>query len=263
MKVTVGQFAPTAEIADNREAISRLADHAATAGSQLLVLPEEAMVIGSEVPGSLSEFVAKEWEPFCDFITELAQANNLCIVALGYEPSSSGLPYNTTIVQDSSGRRLAKYHKMHLYDAFSYQESSYVLRGDIEPTVFDLDGTVFGLINCYDVRFPELARALVEQGADTLLVSAAWVDGPLKADHWLTLLRARAIENTCWVVGVGSASPECIGRSVIIDPLGRVVGQLDAETWATLDAELDKSALDEARFTLPVLRNRRMMITGS
>ncbi len=260
MKITVGQFAPSADLTANRGAIVSLADHAVDAQADLLLLPEESMIAATEVADSLSELAGREWGPFAEFIADTARDRGLPIVAVGYEPSPSGLPYNTTIAVDADGHELAHYRKMHLYDAFSYRESAYVMRGDVTPTVFDLHGSVLGLMNCYDVRFPELARALVELGADTLLVPAAWVDGPLKVDHWITMLRARAIENTCWVVGAGSSSPDCIGTSAVVDPLGRVVARLQNQSLGSLDVDLDKSILDEARFTLPVLRNRRILI---
>lgn len=264
MKITLGQFAPTTDLAANRASIEALVRDAVEAGSDLLVLPEEAMVLGSETETPLGDIASTEWLPFTEFIRDLAKVNGIGIVAPGYEPgSSSGLPYNTIAVSDRTGALVASYRKMHLYDAFAYRESSYVMRGEVKPTVFSINGTVFGLLNCYDLRFPELARALVELGADTLLVSAAWMSGPLKVDHWLTLLRARAIENTCWVIGVGSSSPECIGVSAVVDPMGQVLDQLGDDTIATIHAEVTKERLDEARYTLPVLLNRRIMINAS
>jgi len=263
LKITLGQFAPTADVATNRKSIATLVRSAVDAGSQLLVLPEESMVTSTEAPEPLGDIAAKEWPAFTDFIRDLAKAGEIAIVAAGYEPSSAGLPFNTIVVSDRTGELIASYRKMHLYDAFSYRESSYVMRGEINPTVFAVNGTVFGLLNCYDLRFPELARALVEQGADTLLVSAAWMSGAVKVDHWLTLLRARAIENTCWVIGVGSSSPECIGTSAVVDPMGQVLEKLGDETMATIHAEVSRERLDEARYTLPVLLNRRIMINRS
>jgi predicted amidohydrolase len=263
VKITLGQFAPTADLAANRTSIEALVRSAVEAGSDLLVLPEEAMVLGSQTSTPLGDVATTEWLPFTEFVRDLAKANGIGIVAPGYEPGSSGLPYNTIVVSDRTGALVATYRKMHLYDAFSYRESSYVMRGEVKPTVFAINGTVFGLLNCYDLRFPELARALVELGADTLLVSAAWMSGPLKIDHWLTLLRARAIENTCWVIGVGSSSAECIGVSTVVDPMGQVLDQLGDEAIAAIHAEVSKERLDEARYTLPVLLNRRIMINGS
>jgi len=112
-------------------------------------------------------------------------------------------------------------------------------------------------MTCYDLRFPELARRLVDDGAEVILVPAAWVAGPRKVYHWTTLLRARAIENTAFVVGVGQPPPRSSGHSMVIDPLGDVLveGGDDAEI---LTAEIDLSAVGEARRTNPSLANRRL-----
>jgi predicted amidohydrolase len=114
-----------------------------------------------------------------------------------------------------------------------------------------------GLMTCYDLRFPELARRLVDGGAELILVPAAWVAGPRKVDHWTTLLRARAIENTVYVVGVGQPAPRYAGHSMVVGPLGDVVVEAgdDAEI---LTAELDPAAVAEARRTNPSLANRRL-----
>jgi deaminated glutathione amidase len=112
-------------------------------------------------------------------------------------------------------------------------------------------------MTCYDLRFPELARRLVDDGAEVIVVPAAWVAGPRKVDHWTTLLRARAIENTAYVVGVGQPTPRYSGHSMVVGPLGDVLaeGGDDAEV---LTVDLDPSAVAEARRTNPSLANRRL-----
>ena len=112
-------------------------------------------------------------------------------------------------------------------------------------------------MTCYDLRFPELARALVVAGAEALVVPAAWVAGERKVEHWRTLLRARAIENTVWVVGVGQPGPRYTGHSMVVSPEGDVVVEAGTEP-AVLDAVLDRDAVSAARRTNPSLANRRM-----
>jgi predicted amidohydrolase len=112
-------------------------------------------------------------------------------------------------------------------------------------------------MTCYDLRFPELGRALVDRGAEVLVVPAAWVAGPRKVDHWTTLLRARAIENTVFVVGVGQPGPRYTGHSMVVGPLGDVLVEGDAEA-STLRATLDLASVAEARRTNPSLANRRL-----
>ena len=101
--------------------------------------------------------------------------------------------------------RRAEYRKIHLYDSFGYRESDRLSAGDVEPRLVEVGGLVVGLMTCYDLRFPELARLLVAEGAEVLVVPAAWVAGPRKVDHWRTLVRARAVENTVFVVAAGPA----------------------------------------------------------
>jgi predicted amidohydrolase len=112
-------------------------------------------------------------------------------------------------------------------------------------------------MTCYDLRFPELARALVDRGADVLVVPSAWVAGSRKVDHWTTLLRARAIENTVYVVGVGQPGPRYTGHSMVVGPLGDVLVEGD-ERPAVLRAEIEIGEVERARRTNPSLANRRL-----
>ena len=121
----------------------------------------------------------------------------------------------------------------------------------------EVGGFRLGLMTCYDLRFPELARVLVDHGAEVLLVPSAWVAGPRKADHWRTLVRARAVENTVFVVAVGQPGPRYTGRSLAVDPLGDVLAEAGEEP-AVLRATLDRAALDAARRTNPSLSSRRL-----
>ena len=130
---------------------------------------------------------------------------------------------------DRDGLR-ASYRKIHLYDSFGYQESARLVAGPVEPVLVDVDGFRVGLMTCYDLRFPELARELVSRGAELLVVPAAWVAGPLKVDHWRTLARARAIENTVFVAAVGQPGPRYTGHSMVVGPAGEVVAELPTVT---------------------------------
>ena len=116
-------------------------------------------------------------------------------------------------------------------------------------------------MTCYDLRFPELSRLLVDQGAEVLVVPAAWVAGPRKVDHWRTLARARAIENTVFVVAAAQPGPRYTGHSLVVDPLGDVLAEAGEEP-AVLRATLDRAVLDEARRTNPSLANRRLPSTS-
>lgn len=259
MKVAVAQFAPTADTEGNLVAIEEMAREAAAAGAELVVFPEESM-IPSEASTHLRETATAHWPGFLDTLARIAAEYGLAVIAGGYEDSGESLPYNTLAALDADGGLLGLYRKMHLYDAFDYRESREVQRGEDGPCVVRIGDFNVGLVNCYDLRFPEFTRSLVEMGADLLSVSAAWVRGPLKEDHWTTLLRGRAIENTCWVVASSLTTPDCIGMSMAVDPLGVVRAALGEERRALFVVDVDKDRIDTARTVLPVLRNRRIII---
>ena len=111
-------------------------------------------------------------------------------------------------------------------------------------------------MTCYDLRFPEHARALVDAGADVLVAPSAWVAGERKVDHWRTLVRARAIENTAYVVAVAQPGPRYTGHSMVVDPLGDILVEA-GEGPETLSATLDHEVVERARRTNPSLANRR------
>ncbi len=121
----------------------------------------------------------------------------------------------------------------------------------------EIGGFQVGLMTCYDLRFPEMSRLLVDAGAEVLVVPAAWVAGERKADHWRTLARARAIENTAYVVAVGQPAGRYTGFSLVVDPLGDVLAEAGPDA-TVLRAELTRAGLEQARRTNPSLVNRRL-----
>jgi predicted amidohydrolase len=127
--------------------------------------------------------------------------------------------------------------------------------------VIDVGGVPTGLMTCYDLRFPELARALVDRGAELIVLPAAWVAGPRKVDHWRTLVRARAIENTAYVAAVGQPADRYCGHSLVVDPYGDVLAEAgpgSAEQPDVVRAVIERTVLEEARRVNPSLLNRRM-----
>jgi predicted amidohydrolase len=249
MQVVLVQEESSLDPADNRERLESLVPE----GADLVVFPEAWQRHFGEAGSDLRTFAEPLDGPFVTEVERLAKERDTTIVAGMFE-QTDGTPYNTVVVR---GRADLDYRKIHMYDSFGYQESKVLAPGPIEPATFDLDGTTFGILTCYDLRFPELARRLVDAGSQVILVPAAWVAGPRKVYHWTTLLRARAIENTVYVVGVGQPAPRSSGHSMVIDPLGDVVaeGGDDAET---LTAEIDLDAVAQARRTNPSLANRRL-----
>ncbi len=196
--------------------------------------------------------------PFVAMLGEQAKRLDATVVAGMFERSDDpARPYNTLVAVGPDGSLLGISRKVHLYDSFGYRESDRLRPGPIEPAVIAVGGLQVGLMTCYDLRFPEYARLLVDAGADTLCVPAAWVRGPLKEDHWTTLLRARAIENTTYVLGAAQCGATYCGLSQVVDPQGVIVAAAgEEETVVTAVVLPDRLAA--ARRRNPALTHRRL-----
>lgn len=257
MKVSVGQFNPGADVVENLATMRRLAVEAAADGGQLVVFPEEAMFSVGRIKSDFAAAVDAHWTTFVQGLSMIAADVCISVIAGGYESSGEDRPYNTVVAVGRDGEILGTYRKLHLYDAFSYQESTRIKPSDRGLTTVEIDGIRVGIMTCYDIRFPELARALAVSGVDLICVSAAWFKGEHKIDHWETLLKSRAIENTCWVAAAGTSSDHCIGHSAILDPMGIPVAFLNDETEGLATADVTHRRIEEVREFLPVLLNRR------
>lgn len=255
MKVALGQFAVSREWQENADSCLALMKRAAEGEADLLVLPEAVLARDNTDP----DLVVKAAQPLDGpFITQLLAAsehNALTTIMSVHVPSDQHKALNV-LVAIRNGEIIATYEKLHLYDAFAVQESQRVNPGHVIPPLIEVAGMKVGLMTCYDVRFPELARRLALDGAEVLVLPAAWVKGPLKEMHWDLLTRARALENTCYMVAVGECGPRNIGNSLVVDPLGVAVANA-AESPTLLFAELDPERVVYARQKLPVLENRR------
>jgi predicted amidohydrolase len=258
--MSVVQLEAATDCAANLKRIGELVDEAAAAGTDVVVLPEGSMHDFGPTDLALGPIAQVIGGEFTTELAGLAKRHGIAIVAGMFERSDDPeRPYNTVVVVGPDGGVRAAYRKVHLYDSFGYRESDRLVAGDIAPTVVALGEVTVGVMTCYDLRFPEFARAIVDAGADVLLVPAAWVRGPLKEDHWETLLRARAIENTVYVVAAGQTGRSYVGLSMIIDPLGVATARLgDEEGVAT--AEVASARLVEVRRRNPSLANRRVGI---
>jgi predicted amidohydrolase len=258
VRTSVVQFAATTDVEANLEVVSVRVAEAAAAGADLVVLPEATMYDFGPPDLELGPVAQALDGPFVTALSDLASSQGVWIVAGMFEKSSDGRrPYNTLVALDSVGELQATYRKTYLYDSFGYRESDRLLAGTGEPTVIACEGLIVGLMTCYDLRFPELARGLVDRGAEVVVVPAAWVRGPLKEDHWVTLLRARAIENTVYVAAAAQTGRAYCGRSMIVDPMGIAVAALgDEEAVATADVE--KLTVTTVRVRNPSLANRRL-----
>ena len=259
LRVRLVQRASGLEPAENRAALDEVAaqlDADPHRRTDLVVLPEAFARDFGEPGSDLAAYAEPLDGPFAGHLRKLAGSTQTAWLAGMFESGPDAeRPLNTLVLAD--GDQELAYRKIHLYDSFGYRESATISAGPVEPASTEVRGFPVGLMTCYDLRFPELARALTVAGAEALLVPAAWVAGERKVEHWRTLLRARAIENTVWVVGVGQPGPRYSGHSIVIAPDGDVV--VEAREDATvLDAVLDRERVASVRRTNPSLANRRM-----
>jgi predicted amidohydrolase len=243
VRVTLAQLEVGGDREANRRAAAGAVDAAAAASADLVVLPEYASAYD---PRGVGRHLAEPLDgPFVTTLRERAAATGVAVVAGTVLPSDDPrLAVNAVVALGGDGRIAGVYRKVHLYDAFGTRESD------------------VGLLTCYDLRFPESARRVVDAGADVLVVPAAWVDGPLKAMQWRALAVARAIEDTVAVVAVGQAGHGLTGRSLVVGPDG-VVGLELGEKPGLASADLDPRQVAEVRATNPSLANRRYRVVAT
>jgi len=256
LRLLLVQQAASLDPAENRAAVGALADGVAD-GTDLVVLPEAFMRdFGGPSGSSLGDVAEPMDGPFVSCLHELAARRQTTVVAGMFEVSDDpARPFNTLAVVGPDGL-VASYRKIHLYDSFGYKESDRLSAGPVDPVLVEVGGVSVGLMTCYDLRFPELARELVRRGAELLVVPSAWVSGPRKVEHWVTLVTARAIENTAYVAAVGQPGPRYTGHSLVVDPAGREVTRVgDGEHRLTAEVSTDEVA--RTRAENPSLSNRR------
>jgi deaminated glutathione amidase len=264
VKAAVVQLRSGLDTAANRDAAIRAVRVAAASGAELVVLPEATMC-GFGTPRTDLASLAEPLDgPFVAAVAGAAAETGATVVAGTFEPVPGEHRVSNTAVLVGPAGLIGAYRKVHLYDALGWCESDRVRAGEpgaANTPVAVVGDLPVGVLTCYDLRFPESARAAIDAGASVLAVPAAWVAGEHKLGHWQTLLAARAIENTAYVLAAAQPGPTYTGHSVILDPFGAVLGALGeadgADEPAFLVAELSAAALAEARAALPVLAQRR------
>ncbi|MCU1415329.1 MAG: hydrolase [Microbacteriaceae bacterium] len=251
--IGIAQFAPGDDTSANLMAMRDLAARAVERGAALVVFPEYSSYFTPQL-GAHSVAAAQSLDgEFVDGLRVLATVFGVHIVAGMLESTDDPTKLSNTLVAlDPHGELVAIYRKLHLYDAFGQRESDWVLAGNVEtPQTFEVAGLVVGLQTCYDIRFPEVTRRLVDAGADIVLLPSEWVRGPLKEQHWRTLVTARAIENTVYFAAADQAPPIGAGNSMIVDPMGVelvTIGENSgvAVGWATAERIAQVRAVNPA-----------------
>jgi len=261
--IAVAQFAPGDDEAVNLDTIRRLAEDAASRGALLVVFPEYASYFTPGLGDDWPEHAQSLHGPFVRALAEIAAELGIHLVAGMIElvPGESDRVANTLVAVDPAGEVVAHYRKIHLYDAFGMRESDRIVAGPIEPAspLFAFGGFTVGLQTCYDVRFPEVTRRLVDAGADLVLLPSEWVRGPLKEHHWRTLVTARAIENTVYVAAADHAPPIGAGNSMVVDPMGVELVTVGESTDVGV-AWISTERVAEVRHVNPALALRRFRV---
>ena len=261
MHVALAQLPVSSQPAVNLSRIESALTSASAQGSELAIFPE-----GSQLRFSADLRAGAEPldGPFCTGLATAARRTGVALIAGVFETAGDQRVYNTTVAIDASGELVAAYRKIHLFDALGQRESETIAPGS-ELVIAELAGLKVGILTCYDVRFPELARALTVLGADLIAIGSAWAAGLYKEEHWVTLVRARAIENTIWVAAAGQVpdadepptnAPTGVGRSLLVDPMG--AARLDLGSAAGVSVGIvDTEQTKRVRAALPCLQHRR------
>jgi nitrilase len=260
-------------VADNLAAAGRLLREAKDAGADIACLPENFAFIGLRDTDKRSIAEADGDGPVQKFLSDTARSLHLWILGgtINLRAGTDGRVANTSLLIDAHGKRVARYDKIHLFDVTipgrseTYRESDTVVRGD-RVVVADTPVGRLGMSVCYDMRFPELYRDLVSKGAEWLAMPAAFTVPTGKA-HWETILRARAIENLCYVVapaqaGTHTSGRETYGDTLIVDYWGTVMGRV-ASGIGFVSAEIDLAKQAETRSNFPALMNRHLGVRSA
>ncbi len=258
------------DVAANLERAAELIADAATAGASLVLLPECFAAFGSQ---GLASIAAAEYDgrgPIRRFLAEQARLHRVWLIggSIALPRQADGKAYASCMVVDPAGAELARYDKLHLFDVEvtdghrSYRESKDYEHGD-RPVCVDTPVGRVGLSICYDVRFPELYQQLRRDGAGLIVVPSAFTQATGTA-HWEVLLRARAIENQCYVLAANQSGRhpggrETFGHSCLIDPWGEIVDVL-AEGEGIVSGAIDPQHIQNIRERMPVARHRRFAV---
>lgn len=264
MRVAAVQMQSTPDVAANRAAADRLVREAvARDGAQLVVLPEKWPCLGAV--DDLRAAAEPLDGPTVAWAGALAAELGIDLVAGSFSELGAERLRNTSVHAGPDGEVAAVYRKVHMFDAevdgVRYHESAAEAPGEELVTTSLADGTCAGMAVCYDLRFPELFRGLALRGARVLVLPSAFTQTTTRA-HWEVLLRARAIEEGCFVVAANQAGEHmpglvCGGRSMVVDPWGDVLGRLPEAGEGVLTRTIDLERVDEVRARIPSLANRR------
>jgi predicted amidohydrolase len=259
MKVAVVQFKALTNKENNLKKIISYMTKAASKHATLCAFPEFMMFYtkSSQTPKELSNLSETINGNFISTIAKTAKENHIQVVGSFYEKSNKkNRVYDTSFVINTSGKVISTYRKIHLYDALGFKESDKMIPGSkIAKPVTTSIGKI-GMMICYDLRFPEMSRALAIAGSEILIAPSAWVKGPMKEEHWITINKTRAIENGCYVIAPDQVGNIYCGRSLVVDPYGKILLDMKKKQGVSF-VDIDLKKVKQIRKILPLLKNRR------
>lgn len=261
-KIAVVQMKASVDKDVNQDRILKYIQQTAESGAHMCTFPEFMMFYPpyDKTPAQIASDSEDITGPFVTSICQAAKENQIEVVGTFYE--TSPVPervYDTAFMIDNTGEITSVYRKTHLYDALGFTESDKLVQGDTVALPTQTSAGMVGMLICYDLRFPEVSRALVDAGSQILIAPSAWVRGYRKKDHWLIMNRARAMENGCYIIAPAHTGNLYCGHSVAIDPFGDIIFEL-GDDEAVAYADINTSIVDSTREKLPLLKNRRLDI---
>jgi len=258
-KIAIAQLTSSTDKKNNLKTTLGLIKEAKSKNAELIAFPEFLMAFspGSQSAEELTQVAESVDGAFIAALRDAAKANGIAVIAPIYEISTvAQRVFDSAVWIDAGGNVAAVYRKLHLYDAFGFKESDKFHPGDDVAPIVNSDDAHLGMMICYDLRFPEMARMLALAGANVLIAPSGWVQGDLKVEHWQTMIKARALENGCFVIAPNQVGNIYTGHSMAVDPLGRTLVDL-GESEGLEVIELDLQLVSEFREKLPLLKNRR------
>lgn len=258
-RIAIAQITASVKKNENLKTAQDLVREAKSRGARMIAFPEFLMAFSpaSQAPEELCEIAEPIDGPFTTSLRDAARGAQLDILITVYETSPlRNRVYDSAVWIGSGGEIAGVYRKLHLYDALGFRESDKFVAGNELVPPLKTDFGRIGIMICYDIRFPELARILTLKGAEVLVAPSGWVEGDLKIDHWQTMIRARAIENGCYVIAPDQVGNIYIGHSMVVDPFGRTIVEM-GERQGMEVVELDPAIVKDVRDKLPLLKNRR------
>ncbi len=263
------QMASSPNVDANLIEAERLISEAAAKGAELVVLPENFAIMGLTEFDKLDHVEIEGEGPIQEFLAGVARRHSVWLVAgtIPLEATDKNKIRACCMVFDDSGNRVARYDKIHLFDAEvpgtneQYRESDTIEAGD-DALVFETPFGRLGVAICYDLRFPELFRQMLNSGIDIIALPAAFTQ-ETGAAHWEVLVRARAVENLCYVIAANQGGfhingRQTFGHSMIVDPWGRILAQRPTGAGFVC-AKIDSAMLERVRGSFPVLEHRRLL----